>query len=91
MDINNVGKREQRILDIINDVKESKQSVRKYFSTHDVPFSLRQYQSYLKAYTENGINGLADHRKDGSAKKITSDIEHYLIHEFLVFQKSLPT
>lgn len=79
MDINNVGKREQRILDIINDVKKSKQSARKYFSTHDVPFSLRQYQNYLKAYTENGISGLADHRKEGNAKKITSDIEHYLI------------
>jgi len=31
MDISNVGKREQRILDIINDVKKSKQSAAKYF------------------------------------------------------------
>ena len=33
MDLNDVGKREQRILDIMNDVKKSKQSARKYFST----------------------------------------------------------
>ena len=79
INISNVGKREQLILDIINDVQKSKQSARKYFSTHDVAFSLRQYQSYLKAYAENGINGLYDHRKDGNAKKITPEIEHYLI------------
>lgn len=77
--ISGIGKREQLILDVITDVKESKQSVRRYFSTHDVAFSLRQYQTYLKAYRGKGINGLCDHREDGNARKITPEIEHYLI------------
>ena len=76
---NDIGRREQSILDVITDVKEFKQSARRYFSTHDAPFSLRQYQTYLKAYREKGINGLYDHREDGNAKKITPEIEHYLI------------
>ena len=74
-----IGEREQLIVDVITDVKESKQSARRYFSTHDVPFSLRQYQTYLKVYKENGINGLYDHREDGNARKITPEMEHYLI------------
>ena len=34
-----------------------------------------EYQTYLKAYREKGINGLYDHREDGNAKKITPEIE----------------
>lgn len=74
-----IGERGQLIVGVITDVKESKQSARRYFSTHDVPFSLRQYQTYLKAYKEKGINGLYDHREDGNARKIAPEIEHYLI------------
>lgn len=53
--INDIGSREQLILDVITDVNKSKQSARKYFFTHDVSFSLRQYQTYLKAYKEKGV------------------------------------
>jgi len=77
--IDDIVEREQLIVGVITDVKESKQSARRYFSTHDVPFSLRQYQTYLKAYKEKGINGLYDHREGGNARKITPEIEHYLI------------
>lgn len=74
-----LGEREKQILEIINDVKISNQSVPKYFSSHNVPFSIRQYYTYLKSYKENGMKGLYDHRKEGNAKKITLEVEHYLI------------
>jgi len=77
--INTLCEREKLILGVINEVSKSNLSARKYFSVYDVPFGLRQYQSYLKAYKENGINGLYDHRKEGNAKKITPEVEHYLI------------
>lgn len=77
--INKTGEREKLIIGIINDVKASNLSVPKYFSTHDIPFTIRQYYTYLKRYNEEGVKGLYDHREYGNAKKITSEIEYYLI------------
>ncbi|PKP54412.1 MAG: hypothetical protein CVT90_01385 [Candidatus Altiarchaeales archaeon HGW-Altiarchaeales-3] len=56
--INSIGEREKLILGVISDVKKSNLSVERYFSTYDVSFSIPQYKRYLKAYKENGINGL---------------------------------
>jgi len=50
--INTLCEREKLILGVINEVSKSNLSARKYFSVYDVPFGLRQYQSYLKAYKE---------------------------------------
>ena len=77
--INSIGVREKLILNLMDDINKSSLSVMKYFSTHDTPFSLPQYNRYLKAYRVDGINGLRDHRKDGNAKKITPEVEHYLV------------
>ncbi len=75
----NINDRVKQILDVINDVKKSGLSVRKYFSTNNMPFSRNQYYLYLKVHNARGLQGLYDHRKEGNAKKITTEIEHYLI------------
>ncbi len=77
--INTIGKREKLILEVINDVRISNQPASEYFFSHDTPFGIRQYQRYLKAYKERGSEGLYDYRGDGNAKKITPEIEYYLI------------
>ncbi len=43
----------KKILDVIEDVKKSALSVRKYFSTYDVPFTRKQYYKYLKRYNRH--------------------------------------
>ena len=78
-DINSFDEREEKILILSKDIKDSGLSEREYFSTHNVPFSLRQYQNYKKAYSDKGLIGLCDHRIYGNAKKITSEITHYLL------------
>jgi len=75
----NINDRVKQILDVINDVKKSGLPVRKYFSTNNTPFSRNQYYLYLKVHNARGLQGLYDHRKEGNAKKITPEIEHYLI------------
>jgi len=77
--INNINERDAIILGVIKDVNISKQTVRDYFSTHDVSFTIRQYYRYLKKYNEEGVKGLYDRRSEGNAKKFTSEVEHYLI------------
>ena len=79
MNNKNTGEREKQIVDIINDVRRSGVTPRKYFLTHDMPFSIAQYHRYVKQYDKYGINGLYDHRKEGNARKVTSDVEHYLM------------
>ncbi|ODS41617.1 MAG: hypothetical protein A7315_01060 [Candidatus Altiarchaeales archaeon WOR_SM1_79] len=79
-DINkNIDDRVKQILNVMDDVKESGLSVRKYFSAYDTPFSRNQYYVYMEAYNTKGIKGLYDSRKDGNAKKITPEVEYYLV------------
>ena len=75
----NIDNRVKQILDVMDAVKKSKLSVRKYFSTYDALFSRKKYHVYLKAYKTRGIEGLYDHRKECNAIKITNEVEHYLI------------
>jgi len=75
----NIDERVKSIITLINDVRRSGSSARKYFSTHDVPVSIAQYHRHVRRYDKEGVDGLYDHRKDGNARKITSEIEYYLI------------
>ena len=57
--INNINERDAIILGVIKDVNISKQTVRDYFSTHDVSFTIRQYYRYLKKYNEEMLKDFA--------------------------------
>lgn len=72
---------EERVHDIlraIQHIKNSGQSVNRYFSTSTVPFSKAQYYNYLKCLKEYGENGLRDKRQEGNNRRLTQSITEYI-------------
>ena len=73
--------REERIQEILNTIqkiKDSKESVNNYFRINDVPFSKAQYYNYLKCLKKYGENGIRDKRENGNNKKLTQSIGDYI-------------
>ena len=63
----------------IKRIKNSKQSVKKYFETHKVPFSRKQYYKYCKTLELAGEIGLKDQREKGNFIKLTPRIRDYIV------------
>src|SRR3989304_8579447 len=72
--------REETILNEIQKIKSSKQTVRTYFETNNVPFSREQYYRYCKILKKYGEDGLRDKRIDGNRTILTDRIKDYIIY-----------
>jgi transposase len=72
--------REEIILNEIQKIKSSKQTVRTYFENKDVPFSREQYYRYCKILKKYGEEGLRDKRIDGNRTILTDRIKDYIIY-----------
>ena len=65
----------RKILEVINDIKKSSLSVRKYFQVNTVPFSQSQFYTYCNILKNYGEEGLYDKRQDGNSTKLTQPIK----------------
>jgi hypothetical protein len=68
----------KQILEVINDIKKSNLSVRKYFQVNIVLFSQSQFYTYCNILKKYGEEGLYDKRKDGNSAKLTQPIRDYI-------------
>jgi len=66
------------ILNIIKNIQESKQPIKKYFENNFVSFSESQYYRYCKVLKKYGEDGLRDHRENGNYTKLTPIIKSYI-------------
>lgn len=72
--------RDEKILNEIQKIKSSKQTVRTYFENNYVPFSREQYYRYCRIIKKYGEKGLKDKRIDGNRTLLTERIKDYIIH-----------
>lgn len=73
---------EERICDILNaiqNIKDSKLPITKYFEQNSVPFSREQYYRYCRTLQKSGEDGLHDKRKYGNYTKLTERIKDYIV------------
>jgi len=75
-----IENREEVILNEIQKIQESKQTVRDYFENNYVPFSREQYYRYCRIIKKQGEDGLKDKRIDGNRTKLTERIRDYIIY-----------
>ena len=83
-------KRALRILQTIDDVKNSHLPIDRYFKVNKTPFSRSQYYIYKEILKTKGIEGILDHRAEGNNKKFTYEIETY-VKGMLKFNRSIPS
>lgn len=73
---------EERICEILNaiqNIKDSKLAITKYFEQNSVPFSREQYYRYCRTLQKSGEDGLHDKRKYGNYTKLTERIKDYIV------------
>jgi len=73
---------EERVCEILNaiqNIKDSKLAITKYFEQNSVPFSREQYYRYCRTLQKSGEDGLHDKRKDGNYTKLTERIKDYIV------------
>ena len=73
---------DERIFEIINvvqNIKDSKLPITTYFKQNSVPFSREQYYRYCQILKISGEGGLHDKRKDGNYTKMTERIKDYTV------------
>jgi transposase len=68
-----------KIAAIVRKIAESGQSVNDYFRTHRVPFSRSAFFQYKARLTAQGITGLEDRRNQGNQRKLTAEVEKFLL------------
>ncbi len=70
--------KEDVIVTWLERIQNSELSISQFFSKNNVPFSRSQYFIYKKKFTENGIDGLVDKRKNGNNRKMNLKEEAFL-------------
>jgi transposase len=70
--------RERLITEWLDRIERSSLSPREYFAKYEVPFSLRQFYRYQKAFDRSGVEGLVDGRTQGNHRLIDAEAEGFL-------------
>lgn len=68
-----------KVAAILQKIADSPLSLREYFQTRSVPFSLAQYSRYKARYSKEGVSGLRDRRGEGHRRKITKEAKSLLL------------
>ena len=69
-----------KIAEMVRKIEESGQSVNDYFRTHRVPFSRSAFFNYkARLATTQGTTGLEDRRSQGNQRKLTPEVEKFLL------------
>jgi transposase len=59
-------------------INRNRMSVGKYFSRHNVPFSIAQYYRYKKKLEHGGPDAIKDNRSKGNNRKLVTEAEGFL-------------
>ena len=59
-------------------INRNRMSVGKYFSRHNVPFSIAQYYRYKRKLEHGGPDAIKDNRSKGNNRKLVTEAEGFL-------------
>ena len=71
--------REANVISWLKKIEKSELSVTDFFDENNVPFSRSQFYLYKRRYKELGLAGISDQRSAGGNKKVSSEIESFII------------
>jgi len=66
------------IASTIHEIEKSDLPVAEYLQKHAIPFSRTQYFRYKSRFSEKGVEGLIDGRREGNNRKLTSAAQGFL-------------
>lgn len=77
--LKSIDVRKKTILSWLERIGNSKLTVSEFFKKNKVPFCRSQYFSYKKNFSLNGEVGIGDNRGNGKNRKLSPEIENFLV------------